>query len=64
MKKVESQMHKFVEGHINEFPKSHLIALNHLQRFESLNFECLTINDRYVDIATSFVNEINSLKDS
>lgn len=57
-------MHKFVMEHINEFPTKHLIALDHLRRFESLNFDCLRVEDRYIDIATVFVNNINTLKDS
>lgn len=64
MRRVEAEMHKFVLDHINEFPTKPLTALNHLRRFESLNFECLTIEDRYVDIITAFVNNINMLKDS
>lgn len=64
MKKLENEMHKFVKDHINEFPSKHLIALNHLRRFEGLNFDCLSVEHRYVDIAVSFINEINSLKDS
>lgn len=64
MKRVEKEMHQFVMEHINQFPTKPLIALNHLKRFESLNFNCLMIEDRYLDIANVFTNNLNTLKDS
>lgn len=64
IRRLENEMHQFVNDHINEFPTNPLTALNHLRRFEGLNFECLTIEDRYVDIITAFMNNINTLKDS
>lgn len=64
MQRVEKEMHEFVMQHISQFPTKPLIALNHLKRFESLNFDCLTVEDRYVDITVAFVNYINTLKDS
>lgn len=64
MKRIESEMHTFVKDHINEFPTTPWTALNHLRRFESLNFECLSIEDRYVDIIMAFINNINTLKEA
>lgn len=57
-------MHQFVRADIHQFSTSPLIALNHLKRFEDLNFQCLTIEQRYVEIVVAFVNNINTLKES
>lgn len=57
-------MHAHVETDINQFPISPLTALQHLKRFESLEFNCLTVQDRYIDIVDVFVNNINFMKDS
>lgn len=64
MQRLENKMHTHVEADINQFPSSPLIALSHLKRFEGLAFDCLTIQDRYIDIVNVFVNNINFMKDS
>lgn len=64
MQRVEKEMYEFVLKHISQFPTKPLIALNHLKRFESLNFGCLMVEDRYIDIILAFINYINTLKDS
>lgn len=64
IERLEQEMHQFVRADIHQFSTSPLIALNHLKRFEDLNFQCLTIEQRYVDIVVAFVNNINTLKES
>lgn len=64
IQRLEKEMHQFVRADIYQFPTRPLIALNHLKRFEGLDFQCLTIESRYVDIVVAFVNDINTLKES
>lgn len=64
IKSLEAKMHSHVQKDINQFPTSPLNALQHLKRFEGLDFDCLTIRDRYIDIVDVFINNINFLKDA
>lgn len=56
-------MQKFVKKAVRDIIDLPVMALNLIKRFEELEFSCLTIDRRYLDVGIEFANSINHLKD-